>query len=174
MTQRFNLWENIWERWRGHWRSDDVSASTNSDLKRRNRWSCFLMARDCFRLNRLCRKIRFATDTFSYPTSTFKELYNKLLIIKSVLKLFLCKLRIKGINFDLKSFKIQHAFLPCILRAAPTIYLNLMKRIIFGKVHITDLLTKQFPETHCNFKAPSTFFSTSYCFLPYIRCIMLL
>jgi len=46
--------------------------------------------------------------------------------------------------------------------------------MIFGTVHITDLLTKQFPETYCNFKDSSIFFSTSYCFLPYIRNIVLL
>lgn len=78
----------------------------NSDLKRMNRCSCFLMAQCLWRLCRLREKIRFAKDTFSYPTSTLKELYNKLLAIEILLQLFLCKIRIKGINLDLKSSKI--------------------------------------------------------------------
>jgi len=119
-------------------------------------------------------KNRFATDTSSYHTSTSKKLYNKLLAIKIVLQRFLCEIHIKGINCDLKSFIIQYAFLPCILHAAPPIPLNLMKRIIFGTVHITDHLTKQLSESYCNFIAPIIFLSTSYCFLPYIRCIMFL
>jgi hypothetical protein len=133
----------------------------NSDLKRRNKWSCFLLTQGCWILRRLCRKTRFATDTSSYSMSTLKELYNRLLAIKIVLQRFLCKLRMKGINFDLKIFKIQHTFLPRILHDAPTIHLNLIKCIMFGRVHTTHLITKQFPETYSNFKDPSIFVSTS-------------
>jgi hypothetical protein len=65
------------------WRNDEVGNTTIFKLiQEGNRRSCFSLSQRCRSWSTVCRKLRRVTHPPIYPTSTVKELCNKLAAIK--------------------------------------------------------------------------------------------
>ena len=76
--QRRNPWEKFGSE--DEVLEEPAAASKFQLVQEGDRCSCLSVTQDCWSW-RLCRKIRCSIRPSSYPMSTFKELYNKLLAL---------------------------------------------------------------------------------------------